>query len=161
MGYNYRMLTPQRLLSISDESIRNDVVALMVEFEKLTSLTRLLAEKTEEKLMSLEKDMLKLEEENQALRANNQGVYVQRDSCIALLARMATGLGLKAGTTEVDTASGKERRVVVDLPSGQVSWEFLPDEAHLFEALPGYAESVEAQSIQDTYARVMNPGLSV
>jgi hypothetical protein len=113
----------------------------------------------EARLNELEQDLVRLEAENSRLRTNTQSTYFERDACIGLIARMAVRLGLKAGCVQRQTELGLERRVVVDLPSGQVSWDYLEAEAHLFEWLPEYPAPVQEQSIQDIYMRVMNPGL--
>lgn len=155
------MLTAQKLMAIEDISVREDVLALIDEVGKLTDATRKLSANAEAKLKSLEQDMHRLEAENARLRKIADSGYVERDACIGLLARMAVRLGLKTGTAEIQSPAGTERRVIVDLPSGQVSWDYLDTEAHLFESLPQYGDPVETLAVQDTYARVMNPQLDV
>lgn len=118
-----------------------------MSFQSLDQLSQVVSDK----LDVLEKDMLALEAENERLRAGNISTYFERDACVSLIAKMARQLGLNVGTTA--------NQVVVDLPSGQAAWEYLESEAHLFADLPAYSGSVEDQSIQDIYRRVMNPEL--
>ncbi len=115
----------------------------------------------EAKLDHLEKDMILLEAENERLRKNTESTYFERDACVSLILQLAARLGMQTGKAERTTAHGIEKLVILDLPAGQVCWEYLPAEAHLFEALPEYTDSIQQQSIGDIYAKVMNPGLSV
>mgnify|MGYP007080469071 CR=1 FL=1 len=145
----------------SEADIRRDAVTLLSEVMRLTFLTNDLSAQALEKLSSIEDDLVRLEKDIERLRGIVKSTYFERDASIGLLARMATGLGMKSGRIERTTEHGVERRVIVDLPSGQVSWEYLEPEAHLFEALPIYEGALEERSVQDTYMTVMNPGLSV
>lgn len=143
-----------------EAEIRLDSVTLLSEVLRLTSLTQSLAAEASAKLTSLEEDLVRIDQDNGRLRATTQSTYLERDACIGLLARLAVSLGMTAGRIGSETEHGLEKRVVIDLPSGQVSWEYLEPEAHLFEWLPVYEGSVEERSVQDTYITIMNPGLS-
>jgi hypothetical protein len=103
---------------------------------------------------SIEANMLLLEAENSRLLMAKSIVYVERDSCIAFLAQLALAKQFRVGTAADHT-------IVVDLPSGQVSWQFHESEAHLFADFPAYEEAVEELTIQETYRRVMNPGITL
>jgi hypothetical protein len=128
---------------------REDAAALLAEVARLQRSVDAFSENVNTKLAVLEEDMIKLEGENGRLRSVCESTYFERDACIGLIARMATQMGIPAGTLN--------NRVVVDLPSGQVSWDYLDSEAHLFEWLPTYAQSLQEQSVRDIYAKVMNP----
>jgi hypothetical protein len=104
------------------------------------------------RLAMLEKDMGALETENARLRAGSVSAFFERDACISLLAQMADRLGFVAGTVQ--------NRVVVELPSGQVSWDFLEEDAHLFSALPPFIGTVIEQDNREIYTKVMNPGFT-
>lgn len=112
----------------------------------------------EARLNALEDDLTLLEAENTRLRKNTESTYFERDACVGLILQMATRLGLTAGRTTRETAAGTEQLVVLDLPAGQVCWEYMPAEAHLFAALPPYTGSVAEQTPAEIYTTVMNPG---
>ena len=82
------------------------------------------------KLTTLEDDMNRLITENKRLIAVRESAYVERDSVIGLMVKFASAKGLKTGI--------KGNVVIVDLPVGQVSWEFEESESHLFENLSEY-----------------------
>jgi hypothetical protein len=160
------MLSEAQLTEILERNAHSqDSVALVAEIKRLARLIVEHGARVEASLSSLESDMFRLEDENARLRSLRDSAYVERDACVSLLARLALAQGLDAGThrttsVSTTTASLPENRVVVDLPSGQVSWDFLDADSHLFEALPQYRKSVEALEIQEIYARVLNPGLA-
>lgn len=104
------------------------------------------------KLNSLEKDMHRLVAENQRLIQVKNAAYVERDACVGLIAQLALAHGFAVGVVHGN-------QVVVELPSGQVSWEFEEAEAHLFETLPPYKKSVEDIEVIEKYRRVMNSGI--
>lgn len=104
------------------------------------------------KMDGLEENLTAFEEENSRLRTLKDCLSVERDSCIGLIARLAQQAGYKVGKTTAST-------VAVDLPSGQVSWQYEASEAHLFEGLPDYEGTIEELDIIEKYRRVMNPGI--
>ena len=118
-----------------------------------------LKSQVEARLAALEADMELLEAENTRLRTNTASTYFERDACVNLLIRLARAQGMKAGRAERAKAHGTEKLVVLDLPAGQVQWEYLEAEAHLFADLPQYTDPVQDLTIQEVYAKVMNPGI--
>ena len=104
------------------------------------------------KLNRIEDNMNRLLAENEKLIILRDAAYVERDACVALAARLAQAQGMTVGVVGTET-------VVVELPSGQVSWEFGASEAHLFEMLPPYTGEIEVLEPVDQYRRVMNPGI--
>jgi hypothetical protein len=103
------------------------------------------------KLGGLEADMEALLAENRRLIDLRESAQVELDLCVALIGRLASKAGLGAGAAGGDT-------VVVQLPSGQVSWQLSPSQLHALEELPRYPGPVEELEIQEKYKRVMKPG---
>lgn len=107
-----------------------------------------------QKLDEVESNRVQLEAENARLLSAKALAYVERDVCIGLIAQLAQTNGLKVGVAP-------ENQIVLDLPSGQVSWAFNDSEAHLFSTLPEYTGKVETLEISEKYHRVMNPGFTL
>jgi hypothetical protein len=154
--------------SPSIDTLLEDRALLLREVERLTKFVKNFSERVNEKLDALESDMLKLENENERLRNNYNSSNLERDICVSLIAKMAALLKISVGIKTCEFAEksngGNEvvqlqNRVIVDLPSGQVSWDYLESEGHLFEGLPEYSGHVEMQEIQDIYFKIMNPNL--
>ncbi len=152
----------------SPEVLLEDRVVLLAEVERLLKFVETFSTRVNAQLDILENDMVLLDQDNQRLRKNSRSSDFERDACIGLIAKMAVALKIPVGTkssagVELDE-NGKEKqqiqnRVILDLPSGQVVWEYLESEAHLFETLPAYTRAVETQSIQENYLKIMNPNL--
>jgi hypothetical protein len=134
----------------SPEQLRADAAVLFAETLRLNMHVSQFTSQVSEKLTALEADMLILEAENARVKNVCESTYFERDACIGLISKMATLMKIPVGIVQ--------NRVVIDLPSGQVSWDFLESEAHLFDRLPQYAHSLREQTVQDLYAKVMNPG---
>ena len=109
-------------------------------------------EEIDAKLDGLETDMERLVAENHRLIQERISSYVELDFCVSLMAKLAVKNGFTAGIIPGNY-------VVIDLPVGQVSFEFAEAEAHLFSELPPYEKPVEEIDTQEKYRRVMNPGL--
>lgn len=109
----------------------------------------LTSEQINSKLNEIESDMEKLVTENRRLIDARNGVYVELDTCVSLIAKFANKCGYSVGTAPGNI-------IVIDLPSGQVSWEFGAEEAHLFDTFGPYEKPIEDISAQEKYARVMN-----
>ncbi len=152
----------------SPEVLLEDRVVLLAEVERLLKFVETFSTRVNAQLDILENDMVLLDQDNQRLRKNSRSSDFERDACIGLIAKMAVALKIPVGTqrtasVELDE-NGKEsqqiqNRVILDLPSGQVAWEYLESEAHLFETLPAYPRALESQSIQENYLKIMNPNL--
>ena len=152
----------------SPEVLLEDRVVLLAEVERLLKFVETFSTRVNAQLDILEKDMVLLDQDKQRLRKNSRSSDFERDACIGLIAKMAVALKIPVGTQSTKSVeldeNGKEsqqlqNRVILDLPSGQVAWEYLESESHLFETLPVYPRALEAQSIQENYLKIMNPNL--
>ena len=92
-----------------------------------------------------------LVDKNLALVAEKESAYVELDSWVSLLAKLALANGVTAGLVNATT-------VAIDLPVGTVTWEFAESESHLYETLPNYAKPLEVVDKLENYRRIMNPG---
>lgn len=145
MGYNTGSPEGALLGELSDSPVNR-------ELEELKQYVRDYNASISAKMDGLEENLTAFEEENTRLRTVKDCLSVERDSCIGLIAQLAKLAGYKVGRAEGNV-------VAVDLPSGQVSWQYQPTEAHLFEALPAYEGAIEGHDIVENYRRVMNPGI--
>lgn len=85
------------------------------------------------------------------------GAYLERNQCVALIAKMALSLGLKAGTARTAIEGWSEDWhgcVYIDLPAGQVSWHYHDSQAHLFADLPAYDGAWDGHDTPEKYRRV-------
>lgn len=92
-----------------------------------------------------------------ALAKQKDNAYLERNCCVALIARMALASGWRAGTarTAIDGWSEDWHGCVyVDLPTGQVSWHFHDSQAHLFSDLPAYGSTWDGHDTPEKYRRV-------
>lgn len=89
------------------------------------------------------------------------GVYTERNQCVALIARMAQALGYTVGKVVGPAAfcdaSEEWNLVFVDLPSGQVSWHIHESEMPFFDFLPLYEGRYDGYDTQEKYRRVLAP----
>lgn len=100
-----------------------------------------------------------LEEMLESLRAQKDGAYAERNQCVALLARMAVALGMRAGVRlhpADDAAWEADWRTIVaiDLPTGQVTWHFHDSEGHLLAGLPSFPGEWDGHTTPEKYRRV-------
>lgn len=166
------MISPSNFLEIQARVKTNptseDETTLLAEVIRLQKFTTEYQKTVLARLDELNECRLLLEEENERLRTVTQSTYFERDACIGLIARLAKTLGLTVGKAQFESIEENrdktnslqtQRRVIVDLPGGQVSWDYLESEAHLFESLPAYTKIIETQTVQSVYTRVMNPEL--
>lgn len=133
----------------------SDASTLLAEVIRLSVFSEDFTKQILARVQTLATDMEALEKENARLRKISESTYFERDACIGLIARLAKLQGMPVGTALFE----QQRRVVVDLPSGQVSWEYLEAEAHLFADLPSYERTLENQTVSEVYSKVMNPNL--
>jgi hypothetical protein len=131
-----------------------DAQKLVNEIDRLNRRFSDYSTSVDQKLDAVENSMLELEAENARLVFAKAAAFAERDTCVALIAQLSAANGLRVGTLP-------DNRVIVDLPSGQVSWEFNDSEGHLFLSHPGYSDPLEDMTIEEKYRRVMNPGLSL
>lgn len=84
-------------------------------------------------------------------------VYEERNRCVALIARMAVSMRIKAGVTKTDIPGWDvewHNCVYIDLPTGQISWHYHDKEAHLFDGLPVYCGTWDGHDTSEKYRRV-------
>ena len=99
-------------------------------------------------------------EELENMRARKDAAYMERNSVVALMLRMALELGWKAGIGVHQDAPGvpwdPEWRtlVTVDLPTGQASWHVHDSERHLFDGLPAYEGAWDGHDTSEKYRRL-------
>ena len=73
------------------------------------------------------------------LRAAKDAAYLERNRCVALIARMALAMGLRAWVTRTAIEGWSEDWhgcVYVELPTGQCSWHFHDSQEPLFAGIP-------------------------
>ena len=95
------------------------------------------------------------------LHDQKNSAYEERNKCIALIARMAIGMGLSAGRALHEDgdevwASDWKNVIFIDLPSGQVSWHIHDSEVHLFKFLPVYGRTWDGHCTREKYRRVLS-----
>jgi hypothetical protein len=94
------------------------------------------------------------------LQAEKDAAYRERDRVVALVARMAISLGWRAGlrSHEPDPDPTWDEAwknvVLIDLPSGQVSWHYHDSERPLFASLPPYPDHWDGHDTAEKYRRV-------
>lgn len=92
-----------------------------------------------------------------ALEAAKDGAYLERNQCVALIARMAIALGLPVAVTKTAIEGWSEDWhgcIYIGLPTGQVSWHFHDNQAHLFDDLPQRSETWDGHDTPEKYRRV-------
>lgn len=95
-------------------------------------------------------------ERDQAI-AEKDRAYGERNLCVALLARLATMLGWRAGVREhegPDLGPGWRSVVLVNLPTGQLSWHLPDREADLLEHLPRYVDAWDGHTTEEKHLRM-------
>lgn len=91
------------------------------------------------------------------MRARKDAAYEERNRVVAVLARMALALGMKAGRTRTAIPGWHEEWhgcVYIELPCGQASWHFHNSHAHLFDDLPEYAATWDGHTTEEKYTRL-------
>jgi hypothetical protein len=93
----------------------------------------------------------------QAMTLRKDDAYLERNRCVALIARMALAMGLNAGLARTAIEGWSDDWhgcVYVELPTGQTSWHFHDSQAHLFAGLPPYIGSWDGHDTPEKYRRV-------
>lgn len=86
--------------------------------------------------------------------------YRERQQLIALIAKMAMAMGLKAGMRRHVDVEGEiwdgtyMNMVYIDLPSGQVSWHIHDSELPLFSFLPPYEKEWDGHTVEEKFRRI-------
>lgn len=135
------------------ESKNEESLALLMTIEQLQKESFDAKQVVLRKLNTLEEDMERLAKENERLIAMRESSDLERDACISLMVKLANKLGFVVGVVN--------KNVVLELKSGQVSWDFEESEAHLFEELPVYTKAIEEIDLVEKYRRVMNAGIDL
>lgn len=146
------MLTPNEIKVLNEQFIASkneEALALLITIEQLQKEAYEYKQTVLRKLTTIEEDMGRLLKENENHITLRDSAYVERDSCVGLLIKIALKNGSVAGVVNGNT-------VVVELSTGQVSWEYEESEAHLFEGLPEYQKPIENLDLVEKYQRVMN-----
>lgn len=97
-----------------------------------------------------------LYEERDALEAQKENAYAERNQVVACLARMAMILDCKVGLkkTAIDGWETEWHNCVyIDLPTGQVSWHYHDSHAWMFEGLPAYEGEWDGHTTEEKYER--------
>lgn len=92
-----------------------------------------------------------------AMTAQKDGAYLERNRCVALIARMALAVGWRAGVARTAIEGWSEDWhgcVYIDLPTGQCSWHFHDSQTHLFDGLPAYTDPWDGHDTPEKYRRV-------
>lgn len=95
------------------------------------------------------------------LRQRKDDAYRERNTVVALLARIMYHAGWNAGVSkhepDPDPSWDPEwlTLVAIDLPTGQVSWHFHDSDAHLVADLPQYRGSWDGHDTPEKYRRVV------
>ena len=147
------MISPNEIKALNEKFIaakNEEALALLITIEQLQNEALGYKQNVLRKLTTIEEDMGRLIAENENQITLRESAYIERDSCVGLIAKLAVANGAKAGVVP-----GKPI-VVVELSTGQVSWEFAETEDHLFEGLPEYSKPVEEMELMEKYRRVMN-----
>ncbi len=147
------MLTETELKTMAESPSAEQVPALIAEIERMRQFLKDYGASVEKRLDEIDAYRQALVEENERLLTVREGALVERDACVGLMLKIAAKSGLKAGVTP------DLKQAAVELPAGQVAWEIEPSEAHLFEGLPEYADSIAEREIVEKYRIVMNPGV--
>ncbi len=108
-------------------------------------------------LMGMDAAILSLSEKVNELRAEKDGAYLERNRCVALIARMAIALGYDAGLAKTDIPGWDPAWhgcAYVDLPTGQASWHYHVSSEHLFADLPAYTKPWDNHTTVHKYRRV-------
>lgn len=148
------MLTTNEITTLREKMIadKNEHgLALLMTIEQMQKESYDYRNTVLRKLNELEKDMERLVKENERHYEIRESAFVERDTCISLLVKMAIKLGFAAGV------SGNN--VVLELKTGQVSWDFAESEMHLLEGLPAYTKPIEEIDVVEKYSRIMNAGI--
>lgn len=91
-------------------------------------------------------------------KAAADAAYLERNRLVALLASM-----YPSGVARTDIPGWLPEWhgcVYIDLPTGQVSWHYHDDHAHMFANLPPYTKQWDGHTTDEKYQRVSDLALS-
>lgn len=92
-----------------------------------------------------------------AMTERKDGAYLERNRCVALIARMALASGWRAGIARTAIEGWSEDWhgcVYIHLPTGQESWHYHDSQAYLFADLPAYTFAWDGHDTPEKYRRV-------
>jgi hypothetical protein len=92
-----------------------------------------------------------------AVRADKDNAYAERNQCVALIARMvieAGGMACKTRTAIEGWSEDWHGCVYIDLPTGQVSWHYHDSHAWMFKDLPEIDKKWDGHDTPEKYRRV-------
>jgi hypothetical protein len=95
--------------------------------------------------------------ELEEMEKRKDGAYIERNQCVALIARMAIALGWNACVTKTAIEGWSEDWhgcIYIELPAGQVSWHFHDSQAHLFSDIPRGSVKWDGHTTEEKYRRV-------
>lgn len=110
-------------------------------------------------ILRQEKEMIRIRKKAADMKDRKDAAYFERNQCVALIARMAIAMGLKAYVTKTAIEGWSEDWhgcVFIDLPAGQVSWHFHDSQAHLFQGIPRGEVKWDGHSTEEKYRRVLS-----
>ena len=100
----------------------------------------------------LARQFLRAYEANRSLIERKDGAYEERNRVVAAIASM-----FPSGT-KITAIEGWDPEwhgcVYIDLPTGQVSWHYHDDQAHLFAGLPPYEGEWDGHDTPEKYRRL-------
>ena len=120
-------------------NVQAEVEALSLEVSELTNACR------------------RLQAEVEALRRAKDGAYLERNQCVALIARLHVALGHSVTVTKTAIEGWSEDWhgcVYVQMPTGQASWHFHDSHAYLFADLPHGECQWDGHDTDEKYRRV-------
>lgn len=91
------------------------------------------------------------------LRQQKDNAYLERNRCVALIARMARAMGFRVSVTRTAIEGWDEdwhNCVYIQLPTGQVSWHFHDSHMDLFGDLLFRPETWDGHDTEEKYRRV-------
>jgi hypothetical protein len=92
------------------------------------------------------------------MKKEKDGAYLERNKCVAFMARTALELGYRTGTARTAIegwSTDWHGCVYIDLPTGQVSWHYHDSQAWLFSKLPAYEGTWDGHDTPEKYRRVL------
>lgn len=88
------------------------------------------------------------------LEDQKDGAYLERNTCVATMARMALMLGYKAVRTKTAIEGWSEDWhgcIYIEFPTFQSSWHFHDSQAHLFEFVPEEGNQWDGHTTEEKY----------
>lgn len=122
-----------------------------------------MTEKIEIKLLDLPQVqhlILDMQYAMDAVEAQKNNAYAERNKCVALITRLALALDFPAyRARHVGEEWDDDWRTIifVDLPAGQVSWHIHDSEAAMFAHLPEAPNNWDGHDTDEKYRRVLAP----